>query len=146
MQKAGVYLRSGVILVHPHASTTAGVWIVTKPISVLKDIEPISLGKAIVNALNQSEVGIQHPTDWKQVNNLLPNAIGIKNVSTFYKSAKCIDIELEDGIITITPTRNLGVKEGFEELSMKSNSFKLSNDLGSLGVLAVKLLDESEII
>jgi len=46
-------------------------------------------------------------------------AAGVKSWAALVRSAKSVDIEFGTNRVAFTPTRNLGPKEGFEQLTMK---------------------------
>jgi len=105
---AALYLRSGFILIVPHARSTAGVYIGIEP--VLKLPEPVSeadLGDAVLSALASGREGLPHPSydEMQRLKSPVLRAAGVKTNSAFAKSALSCDIEDDGNVISIAPMR-----------------------------------------
>lgn len=66
---------------------------------------------------------------------------GIKSFGTFVKSAKCVEVETSnDATVTLIPTRNEGVEEGFAPLPTKTETtFGSVEALGSAAAAALAM-------
>jgi hypothetical protein len=132
MQRATAYQRGGKIFLHASSKTTAGVWILTKPVFAAEPTNASQLGQYVIDALNGSKEQVPHPTMWKGLFGPVLQLAGVKALNTFIKSAKCVEIELNADYVSFIPTRNLGVDEGFEPLDMKARqtAFGTPDNLG----------------
>lgn len=134
MQCATVYCRYGILFTESSSKTTAGVWIGTSP---LCKIEPGStqsiIGEAAVKALNASQEGVPHPTNWNGLLTPLLELAGVKSWATFMRNAKCLTLEAEGGRLKIIPQRNLGPKEGYESLPERIVELALGSSPGEIG-------------
>ena len=59
------------------------------------------------------------------------------------KSAKCVEIESDAGRVSFIPTKNLGVDEGFEPLSIKASQTAFGEP-DSLGNSLLSAFDDAE--
>lgn len=131
MQTATAYLRKNKVFVHPDARTTDGVWIFWPPVLMQDAADGVELDAKILEALANSRQGVPHPADWTGLADPLLQAAGVKSWNTFAQSAKCVEIETAGNRIAFLPTRNGGVRDGFEPLSDKTVSS--ASEPGELG-------------
>lgn len=121
---ATVFSRSTALIVHPSSRTTDGVWILAEPCVWLSaDVSDDALGEAVLAALAASRTDVPHPTNWKGVLQPLLAVAGVTTWAAFAKSALCVHVSLDgdgDDTMHVTPTANLGAREGFEELQAES--------------------------
>jgi len=115
MHLATAYRRHNGFYVHSNAQTTSGVWVASRPFTKIpSDAGAEILGQVVEEALQASQTGIEHPNDWDAVEYPLPELAGVKSWSTFMKNARCASIKEVDGIVELTPSRNLGPERGYE--------------------------------
>jgi hypothetical protein len=139
MKMAISYRRGERTFLHGLARTTAGVWVLTNPVLAIEGDDSIQLGKAVRDALNGSKRDIEHPTSWKGIFDPVLRLAKVKSWSTFAKSAKCVEIVLEDDKISLFPTRNLGPRDGFVRLPGRARSSTLAVEtLGAMTLLALR--------
>jgi hypothetical protein len=120
MKRATAYKRGQqIIILHASSRTNVGVWILSAPVLVAEQNDPVQLGNAILTVLDGSKENIAHPTSWTGRFDVVLKLAGVKTWSVFAKSAKCVQIEFETNRISFLPTRNLGAKDGFEPLPAK---------------------------
>jgi hypothetical protein len=144
VKRANVYHRKGRYFVHASSRTTDGVWIVWEPsFSVHEDDGAAQLGLAIVAALDGSQSGVPHPSDWRGVLSPLLALSGVKSWATFRKSATCVEVEEEGVRVGLVPARNLGA-DGFEATST-DHVFTTRDDPARLGALAMEILRAAQI-
>ncbi len=74
------------------------------------------LGALIGQALEVSKSDVPHPTSWKGLFDPVLQLAGVKSWSTFVKSAKCVEVELDEDGIWLIPMRNLGANGGFDRI------------------------------
>lgn len=119
-QNACIYQKRGEFIIHSLSQTISGLLIATEPFIVLPiDTPHFKLKESIYIALNSSKIGIAHPTDWgKKQKEFLKN-IKEKSLKTLHIDTKYCEITLQDNIITIYPTENLGPDNGFSPLPEK---------------------------
>jgi hypothetical protein len=137
-----VYRRRDQYFIHASSKTTDGVWILSEPcLSMSADEGHGELGRRIVLALDGSRSGVPHPRDWKGLANPLLPLAGVKSWAAFSKSAACVEVAEEEGRITLTPTRNLGVHGGFEAEASRQ-ILTTREDIERLGAMTAGLLGE----
>lgn len=130
MQCASAYLFDGKLVIAPECQTTIGVWIAGNPVE-LTSLDPAEAGRAVIRALSKSKQGVPHPKDWNAIRGPLLSAANASSNTAFMRSAKHVAIEFCDGTLTLTPSRNLGAKNGFEPI--EAASVKAEADATSLG-------------
>jgi hypothetical protein len=115
MKSATAYKKGNALYLHSSSKTTAGVWIATPPfVKVEMDSTASAKGEAVIQALNASEEGVPHPTNWNGRIDPLLDLAGVKTWATFMKNAVCVDVESDGEQLKLIPMRNLGPKDGFE--------------------------------
>lgn len=125
MLHATAYLRGSKVIVHPLSETMDGVLILDSPVTISDFSNSLELGKNVVDALNASKTHVDHPSMWKGLFDPVLNLAGVKSQSAFMKSNRCVFIKSNGSEIEMIPTKNMGVKGGFEhliELALKTNS------------------------
>ncbi|MPS29540.1 MAG: hypothetical protein E2576_09540 [Alcaligenaceae bacterium] len=134
MKAATIYARKDKLYVHSSSKTTAGVWVITAPILAVDKKNPEEVGRALSECLAASREGVSHPKSFTSLFNPVLDLADVKSLSTFVKSAKCIEVETRDDMaVTLIPTRNEGVDEGFAPLPDKTETTLGSDEaLGSL--------------
>lgn len=120
MDRATAYYINGEVLLHPSSRTTVGVWILSEPVTSCVPTRVLELRENILNALDQSKDNVRHPTNWKGLFAPILKMSGTKTLGEFMRLAKCVEIDRQGDLIVFTPTRNLGVKEGFEPINERS--------------------------
>jgi hypothetical protein len=117
MKRATVYERRGELFFHSLSKTTAGVWILTSPYLKARSDDDEGIASNTLAVLDASVEGIAHPTKWTGLFDPILKMAGVKSWNTFAKSARCIEAEEHGETISVVPTRNLGVDEGFEPIA-----------------------------
>ena len=80
------------------------------------------LGQAVQKCLAASREGVPHPDRFTDLFNPILSLAGVKSFGVFMKSAKCVEVELDAAIVTLIPTRNAGVENGFSPLLDKAKT------------------------
>ena len=133
MKRATAYRRKGHFFVHASSRTTDGVWILTEPCVKLDETcSDEDLGEATRAAISASRAGVPHPRNFAGLLDPLLRQAGVKTWSAFAKTATCAEIEADGGKVSVIPTRNLGVDEGFQPDPDRASSADL-DDTDSLG-------------
>ena len=104
-----IYERKQMLYVVTQSQTTAGLWVMVDPCSVLpSDSQTTLIGEAALKHLSRSQTGIPHPSqeEWRNRSKPFLAAANVKSWSTFNNSARCVDVSGMEGTIKITPTRN----------------------------------------
>ncbi len=125
MLHATAYLRGDKVIIHPLSETTDGVLVLDSPVTISDFSNSSELGQKVIGALNASKIQVPHPSVWKGLFDPVLNLAGVKSQSVFMKSSKCVFIKSNGSEIEIVPTKNMGVKGGFEhlvDLSLKTTS------------------------
>jgi hypothetical protein len=119
MKMATAYQRNGRVFLHSNSKTTAGVWIMTKPVLAATSTDATELGRCVISVLNGSHEGIAHPMSWKGLFEPMLQLVGVKTLKEFMKLCKCVEIQFDEERIYFLPTKNLGVTGGFEPLEAR---------------------------
>src|SRR5918995_7305662 len=110
MHSAAVYELKDRIFVYPLQQTTAGLGLASEPyVSLPLDVEPESLGNAVLTALSQSGKTVPHPTSWTGSDKPRLEAAGVKSQAAFHAGARSISVE-RDEVLRLEPSRNGGSK------------------------------------
>jgi hypothetical protein len=137
MQGAVAYESRGRIFLCPSSKTTAGVWVLSEPVSRADPRHPTELGREVLRALAGSMQGIPHPSIWEDRSDPLLKFAGVKSRSEFHRSARRVGIGFENGRVTLTPYRNLGTREGYQAIKEKDRTSSPSEaDLGAALLMA----------
>jgi hypothetical protein len=116
VKKAAAFMRDGAIYLHPYSQTTQGFWIFSLPVLVTST-EDAGIGEKLLMVLSQSVDGVSHPKTWKGLTDPLLKAARVKSFDAFAKSAKSVDISLDESGLMFTPTLNGGPKRAFLHLN-----------------------------
>src|SRR6476620_11849530 len=128
MKAATAYERRGKIYIHSDSKTTTGLWLLSEPVLSHPVEERGTIAESIRIALNASHEGLPHPKIWTNLTAPLLEAAGVSSFNTFAKSTKCVSISSENGMITLTPTRNGGTKTGFAHLNEQAIQLDEASD------------------
>lgn len=133
MKRVTVYQRRGQFLIHPSSRTTDGVWLLSLPcLAATEDTDDATLGELVDNLLSQSQENVPHPKQWGKVLQPLLKAAGATSWKAFISGTTCIEVELNADEVSVLPTENLGVAEGFQTICEQRLSLA-SGDKLSLG-------------
>jgi hypothetical protein len=122
MGAAAVYLGKGRFVVHAWSTTTDGVGIFWEPILALPEASnDRDLGLAIRAALDGSCVNVPHPgrREWAGFVKPLLKVAKEKSYKSFVTGLASIQVEEEQERVALTPSRNLGPKQGFDDDSSR---------------------------
>ncbi len=121
-RSAVIYSVNDRLVVAASSRTTAGVGLQHSPSSAALDAEPHELSTLIESVLGHSEEILPHPkqSEWKGSFDPILKASGVRSQKAFMASARCVSIDQKDTAIIVTPHRNLGAREGFEELGAEA--------------------------
>lgn len=120
MKDAIVYRRNDGWYLHSSSQTTDGVWIATQPFLKLPpDADLSAIGEAVMRAIDASRQSVPHPAAWNGLFQPMLQLAGAKSWATFVKGSMCLRFEADDCVLLVTPTKNLGPKEGHLPLSDK---------------------------
>lgn len=106
------------VLIAPVVRTTMGVGLEIEPANIGPAPDEESIARALSHALAQSGRIVPHPAqqDWKGSFQPFLDAAGVRSRKAFRTTAKQVSIEAVADQLKLTPTRNLGGRDGFEEL------------------------------
>jgi len=105
-------------LINCYSQTVDGLWISVPPyIKLPLDVSEGTLTENIISALNSSKKNIPHPKDWDARKKEFLKQINEKSLSTIYKNSKKIFISRDKQEIAFMPTKNIGGKGRFDDLS-----------------------------
>ncbi|ESZ31789.1 MULTISPECIES: hypothetical protein [unclassified Mesorhizobium] len=144
MKSATAYERNGKLFIFGQSKTIMGLWIEERPTLVIQKNEVAEIRKAVLNCLHLSKDGVPHPRqeDWPKLNKEFAESLGVKSFSAFAKTARCVNISQDGGIIRLVPTQNRGSKIGFTPLEDKSQTLRETDD--GLGEAVIFALSDSK--
>jgi hypothetical protein len=131
MKAATAYERKGQVYIHSLSKTVTGMWIFSEPVLMHPVEDTDRIGQSLRIALDSMKENVPHPTNWGTLTAPLLNRSGVGSYNTFAKSAKCVEVRSENGMIVLTPTRNGGTNTGFAHLNEKK--IEISEASESLG-------------
>ena len=117
MKSATAYSRRGKVFIHSSSKTKDGVWILAEPaISISDVIDANVAGASVMQCLDGSRVGVDHPKSFSALFSPVLRLAKVKSYKEFAREAKCVEILEDGGVIGFFPRENLGVDEGFVRL------------------------------
>lgn len=144
MSDAQIYLRDGRLFIFASSCSTSGFLFASGALQTLdanKDSKLI--GHAVLAALAESHSDMPAPKDPKSITKPLLKASGVKSWTSFAKGAKYISVSCDDDGWHFTPTQNLGVKDGFEDLEQKEIHIKRKMTDRQIGEAVIRALEIS---
>lgn len=139
---ATVYWRAGQCYLHSESMTTDGLWVAHAPFLTVGEEDVVRLGCAIQECLSASGEPVNRPRSIEELLQPMLQLAGFKSYVRFAKSSKCVAVTTSDNnSVTLSPTRNGGSLDGFQQLSQKA--LTVSNTAEELGMAAVEALAQS---
>jgi len=116
-QCASAYERGGYIFLSPSSLTEGGLWVGSEPLVKLerREVDAGLLGSQLLEALNNSKVGVPHPArhEWEAVAKPLLDLAGVKTWDQFAQNSTLCEVERTTSTIRFIPTSNEGGQDGF---------------------------------
>lgn len=113
-RRTSVDLRRDCLFVVARVRTAAGIWYVGDWLDKMRaDAPDEQLGSAVETALEHSVEVAGRKDDWLDA---LLKAAGVQSWSRYAKGLRSVSILRVGEAVTVTPKRNLGAREGFEEM------------------------------
>jgi len=115
-KSVAAYRVNGILVVAPVVRTTSGHGLEINPQNLGACPDREAVEAAITSAFAQSGRIVPHPaqSEWKGSFDPFLKAAGVRSFKAFMSTAQSLTIDEEDGALAVTPSRNLGAKEGFE--------------------------------
>ena len=136
-KSASIYLLNSGVLVQPDSKTTAGVWLASKPYSLIPSVnDHYALGQSVVVALGHSLNDIPHPTSGKGLSADRLQAAKVRSEREFMEQAELVTVELTTNGYTIMSYTNGGSKgasKGFSPTQAKAVSLNADCNSDALG-------------
>ena len=137
MKAAVVYERNRMLYLNALSKTTVGIWMFTPPVFAVERDDLTGIVRAVEECLLGSKVGVPHPKVFTNLVTPLLDLAGVKSLGAFEKSAKCVQVRMDDDrVVILTPTRNGGSREGFVPLPDKAIVTSSSDEVLSSAVVA----------
>jgi hypothetical protein len=143
-QKCAVYLLAGDYIIISTSETSAGVGIAQAPVvRIGGSSTSAALGEAVLDALQRSQTGVPHPSDWAALDREMKTALNAVKVSSFmrlHRQASSVDVDADDEVVTLTPMRNGGYKgpdRGFSGLPFKARRLRRGASTAEVGAAIV---------
>jgi len=144
MKSVTAYLRGEQLIFHTSSKTEAGFWICSKPIlATTVNESPDVLGHLIKYLLSFSKSNVKQPDPNDNGFSEVLSVAGVNSWKTFTKNALSVSIDQNDGALKITPYKNGGSINGFEELIEKTLTSSSPSDQ-NLGETFLKGLKPAE--
>jgi hypothetical protein len=148
---AGVYQRSDVLLVHAHAKTTNGIYLVEQPaIRLAPMASSEEIGAAVRRALGAFRTGLPNPerSEWGKLGKSFLAAAGFRSWRVLEAGAKkCEVTQKADGSFAFSITRNGGTrgdKKGFQPFGVPDQYLAAKASDSALGLAMLRALDSCE--
>ena len=140
MKCGTVYCRKDVLFAHANSQTTDGVWILTEPCKRVHGETPCEIGEALLRILQGSKTGVPHPTSWGGGFAPMLKLAGVKSWRTFTKSTRCVEVALEEALVKLTPTQNMGPGKGFAHIPEATRTAP-ANDAAEVGNTLLEVIE-----
>lgn len=130
-KKAGLYQRDGLIIIFAEHRTATGLYLRADPVTACAAHDMAAVETNLLAAFDAYQEQVPHPTSWS--NRLLPvfKLAKVRSYKAFMQGALSLQADLDNGIVTLTPTRNGGPREGF--YSLPDNALTVNLAMESLG-------------
>jgi len=117
-RSAVVYAIGSKLIVASSSKTTMGVGLHVDPVVLSLDSSMGDVEVQLAESLRASDRILAHPaqSEWKGSFDPFLKAAGVRSFRSFMQNARMLMVDQDENGVTITPTRNLGAKGGFEEL------------------------------
>jgi hypothetical protein len=126
-QTAAVFQTSRRLVVYPMARTTTGLWVASEPyVGLPMDVDPQTLGQKVLEALDGSQAGVPHPTDWKAMDEPFLRAAGERSRARAAQGSKALTLTRSGGEIRFYPTKRADKRGAF--LPAEDREFSLLAD------------------
>ena len=135
MKRASAYGRDGKVFFDAQAKTEAGFYVGSEPVVVVDPSDTKGLSAGLLRVLDAYRTGVPTPSRREERGQELYAAAGVGTWREFVKGAKLVDIELNDGIITLVSWRNDG--RGFVPTDRKRSAPMGSPDLAATVIAAL---------
>jgi hypothetical protein len=133
MKNACIYSFDEKIVICSMSKNKINAVILTEPILILsKDDNPLSIGKKLFEALDNSSDNYPSTDMGKEIYNKIKKIAEAKSEKAFMAKTKSINVEFENNILTILPTMNKG-REGFWFDMEKKIIIENDKDLNKIG-------------
>ena len=120
-QSVNVYKRESELIVASYSKTTAGLWVMNGWLRhVHQETDDEGLGAVIVGALDASENDVDVPVVDPNPDAPLLKMLGLRSYGVFMVGTQCVRVNRDGGTIQVTPKRNGGGRNGFSELTERT--------------------------
>jgi hypothetical protein len=116
MKKILMYFKSQRAILHPQFLTKAGFWIQSEPIFVLNHDDWDTIMEKLFECFSINFSETDTISSWKDLQKKLLKSFNVKSLKDFHEGTLCLSIEKKGSIVIFTPMKNLGHKEGFDEI------------------------------
>jgi len=118
---ASIYLRRGILYLKASSASDVAGWIEHGTcVSVANTSSAELKGQAALKALSESRESYPHPTDWKEferrVTKPFLDVVGVRSWSALMSGTQSISLRRDAVQLRFQPLRNMGRREGFEEI------------------------------
>lgn len=115
-RSAVVYRVNGKVVVGTTVLARSGFGLDVDPQDLGTEPDLGSIAAALARALSQSGRVVPDPAphEWKGRFAPFLKAAGVRSFRAFMATARLVTVDEQDGTFTVTPSRNLGTKGGFE--------------------------------
>ena len=136
-RSAVVYSVNERFVVASSPRTNAGIRLHVNPVALPIDAAPELIAQQLQLALQQSESTVPHlaQSEWKGSFDPFLRAAGVRSFRAFMASASLVEVDQNANRVTVTPTRNMGPKKGFESMESEAEAY-----VGNMDDLAAAVL------
>jgi hypothetical protein len=113
-QTAAIFQTSKRLVVYPMARTTTGLWVASEPyVGLPMEVDPQTLGQKVLAALDASQAGVPHPTDWKAMDEPFLRAAEEKSRARAAHGSRALTLTRSSGEIRFYPTKRADRRGAF---------------------------------
>ena len=124
-----VYKRESELIVASYSKTSAGLWVMNGWLRQLhQEATDDGLGAVIVSALDASENDIDVPVVDPNPDTTLLKMLGLRSYGVFMVGTQCVRVSRDGSTIQVTPKRNGGGRNGFTELTDRTERLEAPTD------------------
>jgi len=132
-QSANIFLKTREYVIHSNSRNIDGLWIASPPyykLSTETDFEEVF--KAIKDALNSTKHSLPRLSITDLADDAYLKALKFKSLRDLYKDARLSIIVLKDNMLSILPTKKLGVAKGFSHLNAQIVHVSINSNIDEI--------------
>ena len=115
IQRADILkMKGNQLVIHPINTLKGGGGIASPPYMIEENITYADIAKKLISALEYSITDAPRPLDWKAWQKHYLKSIGVKTMKELHDGSLNVGVFTKDGNYYISPSINMGSKQGFQ--------------------------------